>query len=158
MPRNQKQENEPPGLTGNKLGSWRYSQMMKKRRDDRNFAKEEKKAKKKKFWQDQKLANSIRKLEINPVENFVFVENEFGHTYKQLCSVNEMTVGDMKDKMVSHMMNAIIYTAGGAKDIEVFYPYCKMARDDNITLSNLGVKNGMKIHYRFTPGVTVYAP
>jgi formylmethanofuran dehydrogenase subunit D len=48
-----------------------------------------------------------------------------------------------------------VHTAGGVADIELFYPYCKMAKDDDLNLSQLGVSNGDKIYYRTKPGVSV---
>ena len=48
-----------------------------------------------------------------------------------------------------------IWTVDGALDIEVFYPYCRLARDDNATLAELGVSNREKIYYRIKKGVSV---
>ena len=41
--RNRKQKNEPPGLTGGALGSWRYNKMCQQRREDQNKHRKEEK-------------------------------------------------------------------------------------------------------------------
>jgi hypothetical protein len=59
--RNQKQKNEPAGLTGGKLGSWRYNQMMiKQRAANKKYRKEKREYEK---------------------EHFVYIENDLTLTF-----------------------------------------------------------------------------
>ena len=138
--RNRKFKNEPTGLTGGKLGSWRYNKMKQIQ-----------------YSENKKYAETVRNEKKQQEKSYVFIENQYGYTFQHFCSVNSETVGDIKQKAVHNMMSGNIYTVGGVVDIEVFYPYCKMAKDNILTLAEIGLNNTKKIYYRVKPGVTVYS-
>jgi hypothetical protein len=131
--RNKKQKNEPRGLTGSALGSWRHVQMQKKRRAASRASRRE--------YLDKERAQ--RKYES---AHFVFVEDEDDYIYKQQCFVKFETVRSIKGTIVSGL--AEIGTLTTTDSIEIFFPYSYLAKDDNVTLKELGVRNGRKIYYR----------
>jgi hypothetical protein len=131
---------------------------QQRRRDNNKQRKEEKLERKMENKLDMELEME-REVEKKNDKNFsVFIENEYGHSMEQLCYVESETVGEIKLKIVHKMAMEDIWTADRALDIEVFYPYCRLARDDNATLAELGVSNREKIYFRIKKGVIVYAP
>lgn len=120
--RNKKYTNEPTGLTGGALGSWRYRMMLKERNA-----------------QSKQFADSKKK--------FITIEDDHQFAFQQLCLVSATTVGDVKYNIALRLKGVHV------DDVEVFYPYCKMARDDNLTLEALGMKNAEKLYYRLKPDV-----
>jgi hypothetical protein len=80
--RNVKYKNEPPGLTGSALGSWRHNKMLQLRREGKN-----KDGTKKKFkdyppevQEHIEYRRRIRKEEELEKTEFVFVEDNDGYT------------------------------------------------------------------------------
>jgi hypothetical protein len=143
----------PQGLTGGKLGSWRHGEMLKLQAKKSKKSLEEH-CKRMVIERKESAQKEREKLK----DTFIFIQNDCNYTYKYNCWVEYVSVLQLKSYIVGKLALANISTSHGVLDIEVFYPYCKLVRDDTATLAALGLTDGDMIHYRIKPGVTLYVP